>query len=296
MVNTCRPANDMSAGSLLPVTVVVPVRDEAAALGRLLPKLSCFARVIVVESSENPAGADVARRHGAEFVVFEWQGGFPKKRTWAARQCHIATEWTLFLDADEEPTAAVVAELGHVLRSTSHDGFWLAYDLFFLGRRLRFGVPQRKIALIRTGRGEYERIEDRNWTDLDMEVHEHIVVRGSVGKIKARLLHREEKTVPSYCHRHADYAAWEARRYLALQEAAGTTNAPVLTVRQRVKYRIITAWWFPAVYFLFQYVVRLGFLDGVPGLLFAQLKAAYFVAVQAAIVQRDPKLSRGDET
>jgi hypothetical protein len=118
-----------------------------------------------------------------------------------------------------------------------------------------------------------------------MEMHEPLVNQGTVGRIAARLLHREEKTVQAYCRQHADYAAWEARRHLSLRAAAKTSSTPSLTLRQRVKYRTLAALWFPARYFLLQNVVRLGFLDGRPGLLFAELKAAYFVAVQAAILQ-----------
>jgi hypothetical protein len=271
--------------SRLPITAVIPVRDETEALRRLLPRLARFARVIVVESALNGAVAAVASDYGAEFKVFAWPGGYPKKRTWAVRTSNIDTEWVLFLDADEEPTEEVLAEWESVLPSTRHSGFWLSYDLFFLGQRLRHGIPQRKLALVRRGCGEYERIEDPGWTDLDMEVHEHLVIDGTVGQMRSRLLHREEKTVQAYGRRHADYAAWEAQRYLALSHDPGLSEGRHLTRRQGLKYRVLMAWWFPAAYFVCQYFLRLGFLDGRRGLLYSTLKAGYFAQVQAAIIQ-----------
>lgn len=287
-----RSDESRSSTERLPITVVIPVRDESPALSRLLPRLRRFARVIVVESSANETSATIAEQHGADFKVFTWTGGYPKKRAWAARTSGIETEWLLFLDADEEPTERVLAEWETVLPSTPHNGFWLSYDLFFLGKQLRHGIPQRKLALVRTGSGEYERIDDPGWTNLDMEVHEHIVVDGSVGQMAHRLLHREDKTVAAYCHRHADYAAWEAQRHLALTEAWNTSQGRRLTQRQRLKYRILTAWWFPAAYFIVQYIFRFGFIDGRRGLLYATLKAGYFAQVQAAIIQL--KRSRGN--
>ncbi len=76
------------------------------------------------------------------------------------RTCDIATEWILFLNTDEEPTTAFNAKLKRVLLTTTHNRFFLAYDLFFLGRRLRFGMPQRKVSLVCSGSGEYEQIDD----------------------------------------------------------------------------------------------------------------------------------------
>lgn len=269
----------------LPVTVVIPARSEALRLKRLLPLLADFARVVVVESQADPDSEAAAARHGADFMVFEWQGGHPKKRTWALLHASILTEWTLFLDADEEPTPRFIAELRLVLPTTRHAGFWIQYDTMFLGRLLRHGVPQRKLALVRTGKGEYEQIDDRKWTSLDMEVHEHLIVQGSVASLRARCIHREDKSIDDYCRRHAEYAAWEGRRYLALP-TRGSQEWRRLTTRQQVKYGLLTSALLPAAYFLFAYVMRLGFLDGRPGLLHATLKASYFAQIQAAILQQ----------
>ena len=274
----------------LPVTVIVPVRREPDQLAELLPLLQEFDRVIVVESGDDDATRRITEASGAEFVVFDWPGGYPKKRTWAARTCRIKTPWILFLDADERPTAALVKELRTTLPRAEVAGFWLTYDTVFLGQRLRFGIPQRKLALVRNGAGEYERIDDPGWTDLDMEVHEHLVVHGPTGAIRSHLIHLDAKTIEAYVRRHGAYATWEAGRYEALR--SDSARWADLTMRQRLKYRLLATPIFPLIYLGLHYVTRLGFLDGANGLRFALLKAGYFSEVGAKIAEQRQRTGR----
>ncbi|MCE9630036.1 MAG: glycosyltransferase family 2 protein [Planctomycetia bacterium] len=279
-----KPQVDHAASpALLPVTVILPVRREPAQVADVLPLLGTFERVIVVESTDDPVTRELASRHGADFRVFSWAGGYPKKRTWAARKCDVTTPWILFLDADERPTTGFIEELRRTLPQTDAAGFWLTYDMVFLGRRLRFGIPQRKLALMRTGAGAYEPIDDPGWTDLDMEVHEHLVVDGAVGVIRAPLVHLDCKTIDAYVRRHNTYATWEARRHAALSNKPERWRE--LTLRQRVKYRLVGSPVFPPLYFVLQYFLRLGFLDGGVGARFALLKAGYFAQVGAKIAE-----------
>lgn len=269
--------------ALLPATVILPVRREGTQLASLLSTLKSFERVVVVDSDDDPTTRELADSHGADYMVFRWQGGYPKKRTWALRNAEIITPWVLFLDADEVPTESFLVELQQTLPRSRAVGYWLRYDTLFLGRRLRFGVRQRKLALVRYGAGEYEAIADPGWTDLDMEVHEHLVVNGTVDEIRASLIHQDCKTIDGYVRRHSAYATWEARRFHELQ--ANPEGKSRLTRRQRVKYALAENPLFPLIYFILQYIVRLGFLDGAQGLRFALLKAGYFAEVSAKIAE-----------
>jgi len=266
----------------LDVTVIVPVKDDAALLPELLSGLKDFARVVVVDSSHDPATQRIAAEYGADVLVFAWDGQYPKKRNWALANAKITTNWILFLDADERVTPPFVGALRATLPTTTHAGFWLRYNTFFLGKELRHGVPQRKLALVQNGHGEYERIDEQHWSALDMEIHEHLIVRGTTAELAARLIHLDARSIHKYCVRHAEYASWEARRYLRLR---ATTQPRALTFRQRVKYAVLTWSGFPLAYFVLQYIVRLGFLDGRAGILFAMLKMGYFAQVQAKIAE-----------
>ena len=267
----------------LPLTVVVPVRNEARNLPACLASIPAGVAVVVVDSGSQDETATIARGAGAEVLDFRWPGGFPKKRSWVLMNHSFATPWVLFLDADERLTPAFVAALPAALARTDIAGFWLNYHNHFMGRVLRHGVPQRKLALIRVGAGLFERIDDDRWSGLDMEVHEHPVLSGPAGEIGPALEHEDFRGLAKHIDRHNDYSSWEARRWEAL--GADPAAWAALTPRQRLKYRNLPHWWFAPAYFLAAYIVRGGFLDGGAGLAYAFLKFVYFAEVRLKILE-----------
>ena len=267
------------------VTVVIPVKDEAANLPECLGRLGGFRDIVVVDSGSTDGTPDIARAHGAEVVDFRWDGRFPKKRNWLLRNRDFATPWVLFLDADEFVTEAFKAELGRVLPESPHSGYWLNYDRWFLGRRLRHGDEFVKLALFRPEAGEYERIEEARWSGLDMEIHEHPVLEGSSGEITSPIEHNEYRGLRHYIAKHNEYSSWEAARYrqlMAGDSAAGEAWRR-LTPRQQSKYRHLAKWWAAPVYFLRGYLGKRGFLDGAAGFHFALMKAVYFYQIRLKI-------------
>lgn len=269
--------------AVLPVTVVVPVKNEERNLPRCLAALGGFAHVLVVDSSSTDGTVAIAKAAGAEVIDFHWTGGFPKKRNWVLQTYDFKTDWVLFLDADELVTPAFVSALADALRRPDVVGYWLNYENHFLGRTLRHGVPQRKLALFRVGAGLYERIDDRGWSSLDMEVHEHPILDGPVSALPERIIHHDYRGMDHYLGRHNAYSTWEAQRYCALVRDPVAWGA--LTDRQRLKYANLRRWWFAPAYFLVTYVVRAGFLDGWAGFVHAALKLAYFFEVRLKIME-----------
>jgi glycosyltransferase involved in cell wall biosynthesis len=259
----------------LPVTVAIPVRNEERNLPLCLERLGRFERVIVLDSCSTDRTAEIARSAGADVLEFRWNGQFPKKRNWYLRNNRVDTPWVFFLDADEFVDDRFCDELERTLPSTSHSGFWINYTNWFMGRELRYGDANRKLALFRAGAGEYERILEDSWSNLDMEVHEHPVLSGTIGEIGARIDHRDYRGLDHWFRKHNDYSTWEARRLIALRRE-GLEAHPELTARQLRKYRSVGKWWLPGAYFANAYFGRRGFLDGYPGFVFACCKASYF--------------------
>ncbi len=276
------PMTGRSPPAVLPVSVVVPVKNEERNLSRCLASLDQFAEIIVVDSRSGDRTCEIARSAGATVVVFDWNGRFPKKRNWLLLNHPPRSPWVLFLDADEAVTPAFCEELAHAIADPGTDGYWLNYTNYFLGRRLRYGVAQKKLALFRPGKGLYERIEEDNWSKLDMEVHEHPVIDGRVGEIRSPIEHNDDRGLADFIDRHRDYAAWEARRALAL-EGSVLSNKDVLTRRQIFKYRYVARWWYPWCYFAYAYIIKRGFLDGAAGFHYAAYKTWYFSTVRLMI-------------
>src|ERR1700747_3573622 len=96
----CRVSNLGPPSQVLPVTAIVPVRNEARHLARCLEALRDVAEVYVVDSQSTDETCAIARSFGAKVAQFHYPGGWPKKRQWAMDSLPIASEWILLLDAD----------------------------------------------------------------------------------------------------------------------------------------------------------------------------------------------------
>jgi glycosyltransferase involved in cell wall biosynthesis len=266
----------------IPVSVVVPVKNEERNLRRCLERLGRFVEVIVIDSMSTDATPDIAKCFGVRLLQFQWDGRYPKKRNWVLVNHKLAAGWVLFLDADEVVDERFCDEVTAAVASGRFNGFWLNYANYFLGRRLSHGVPQKKLALFKVGRGCYERIDELAWSKLDMEVHEHPIIDGNVGEIKAVIEHHDFQGIGKFIDRHRDYAIWEALRILLLERQGGKGEKE-LTDRQKFKYSNIERAWYPWAYFVYTYIVRCGFLDGSAGAYYAFYKAWYFLTIRLLI-------------
>lgn len=278
--------------SRLPVTIVIPCKNEALNLPECLRALGdSFHEVVVVDSNSSDDTPGIASRSGAVLLNFCWDGRFPKKRNWVLRNYKFNTTWVLFLDADERVTAAFIADLRRNLADTDKVAFWLRFNNWFLGQPLRYGDPFRKLALFRVGHGEYEQFPEEYWSHLDMEVHEHPILDGPIGVIESALEHRDFHGIEHYRRKHRAYAQWEARRFRWFNTAPKEAWRS-LTNRQKFKYRNLDRWWLPWVYWFSCFVVKRGFLDGYAGWRFAIEKLRYFRSIRACILEQ--AMSRPD--
>lgn len=273
----------------IPVSVVIPVRNEEANLAECLQHLRAFDEIIVVDSGSTDATCQIASDNGAAVIQFQWNGSYPKKRNWVLLNHRLRNAWVFFLDADELVTEEFCDELRIAIEQGRHDAFWLRYTNYFLGRPLKHGDPQRKLALFKVGKGLYEKIEEDSWSNLDMEVHEHPVVDGLVGEIRAPIDHRDGRGVAKFIQRHQDYALWEAKRTLQLRQSEPMVWKE-LTPRQRKKYRHIDKWWFASAYFVASYIFRRGFLDGQAGFAYAFYKLWYFWTIRLLIKEQGTRV------
>ncbi|MEL6687508.1 MAG: glycosyltransferase family 2 protein [Pseudomonadota bacterium] len=267
------------------VTVVIPVRNEQANLPRCLAALKRFDNIVVVDSGSTDNTQQIARDAGAKILDFQWNGTFPKKRNWVLMNHTPDTPWVLFLDADEIVSDEFVNALENAIQDDSKAGYWLNYTLYFQGKRLQHGVPQRKLALFRVGSGLFEKIDEDGWSKLDMEIHEHPIIEGEIGEISAEIDHQDYRGLARFIERHLDYAKWEAKRVALLGDLNAPENAS-LTRRQKFKYGNFDRWWYASVYFVYQYIVKRGLFDGRAGYHYAYYKAWYFRTIRQLILEQ----------
>jgi glycosyltransferase involved in cell wall biosynthesis len=282
-----------TASSLLPLTAIIPVRNEAHNLARCLESLKSIGEVYVIDSQSTDETVAIARSYGAKVVQFEYAGGWPKKRQWAMDTLPLAYDWILLLDADEVLTAALTNEIATAIRDPHIDGYYIALQIYFLGRQLRHsGASFWKLSLFRKGLGRFEcRLQDQDASMADMEVHEHIVVNGATRQLGHPLTHHNVESLSRYILKHNEYSNWEARVWCdGRRDKSDEDIKPSLwgTQAQRRRWLRRHFLWMPGsplAFFLYKYLLSFGFLDGVPGLIYCAMQGIQFFHIKAKIYE-----------
>ena len=279
----------------LPVSVIIPVRNEAKNLPRCLAALTEVGEVYVIDSQSTDETLEVACAHGAHGVQFHFQGGWPKKRQWAMNTLPLAYDWILLLDADEVLTPELSEEIRNAIANSNAQtpaihGYFIQLRTSFLGRVLYHGdVGLWKLSLFRRGKGRYEcRLKDQDASMADMEVHEHVVVDGATARLRHPLIHHNLESLSRYIRKHDEYSNWESR--VLLQPGADAELPPSLrgTQAQRrrwLKRKLFAVPGSPVLLFLYRYIFRFGFLDGVPGLIYCGFQAVQMFHTKAKIYE-----------
>jgi len=278
------------------LSVVIITYNEEANIGRTLASVAPLVRdgqgeIIVVDSGSTDRTVEIARQHGAKVFIEAWKGYAAQKNSAIEKACG---DWILSLDADEEAETRLVEELQNFLfpspealrhqsarlqrlkqfkylysRRTWNQmraraqqdgnpegyfvafaGFWIRRRNFFLGRWIKHGgfCPDPKLRLFRRGTAQFE----------NRAVHEDVRLEGGVtGELKGALIHHSYPTLTDFIEHMNRYSSLGA-------EMTGPRGFILIDIVLR-----------PAATFLYNYVLRLGFLDGREGLLLHLYHAAY---------------------
>jgi glycosyltransferase involved in cell wall biosynthesis len=288
--------------SLLPVSVLVPIRNEAANLPRCLASVAWADEIIVVDSQSTDGSIALATAAGAQVVQFHFNGIWPKKKNWALANLPFRHEWVLILDADEVMPASAAAEIGELLDRDGAGcaGFWINRRFMFMGGWLRHAYyPNWNLRLFRHRLGRYERLVQGATNSGDNEVHEHIVVAGATGRLRGEMDHYAFPSIDVFIEKHNRYSNWEARLEVeqGLQSAGRPLQSAAVDLRRRLKRWSRRLPFRPTLRFLYVYLVQRGFLDGARGYYFARLHAVYeFMSVaKAAELKMQRATSAPDE-
>jgi len=276
---------------IIPVSVIVPTRNEAENLARCLESVRGFGEVYVIDSQSEDATVEIARSYGAKVVQFFYKGGWPKKRQWALDNLPLAHDWVLLIDADEILTPQFVAEIAGKIADLSIDGYYAKLQMFFLNRQLRFsGASFWKMSLFRHGRGRYEcRLKNQDISMADMEIHEHVLIDGRTAMLKNPIIHHNVTSLSRYTLKHNEYSTWEAKVWL--NEEKHARLRPSLFGVQAQRRRWLKKYFLgvpgsPGLFFFYKYIFCLGFLDGVPGLIYCLYQGTQILHIKAKIYEQ----------
>jgi len=211
--------------------------------------LRCCEEILVVDSGSTDRTVEIAQKLDARVIESPWPG-YAKQKNLAAAQA--ANDWILSLDADETLSEALEGEILQLRKGAPEfDAYTMPRMAQYLGRWILHSgwYPDRKVRL-------YNR-ERATW--VGEFVHESVKVNGTVGHLKSNILHYTCESLSEHVRTIDRYTTLAAQELVARGEHAGW-------------HRLIFE---PGWTFLRTYLFQLGFLDGLEGLMIANMAAMY---------------------
>jgi glycosyltransferase involved in cell wall biosynthesis len=227
------------------LTAVVLTKNEEQKIKRCLQSLDWVDEILVIDDSSTDRTVELAKRMRAK-VERHRLTTFSEQRNWALGR--VKTEWVLFVDADEEVTPELAAEMKTAIKDARFVGYRFPRKNLIFGKWIEHTgwYPDYQLHLFRTKKGRYVR-----------SVHEQVEIEGTVGDLHQSLLHYNYDSIDQYLSKLARYTELAAKSRLAAGEKFDWQQA-------------ISK---PTGEFLRRYLAEEGFKDGIHGLALSLLQA-----------------------
>jgi glycosyltransferase involved in cell wall biosynthesis len=279
-----------------PLSVLVPVKNEAANLRDCLDSVSFAQEIVVVDSGSTDGTEALAEAAGARVIQFAWNGKLPRKKNWALENVPWKHEWVLIIDADERITPKLEREIRQAICRADVDGFYLNRRFWFLDGWINHCgyFPSWNLRLFRHRLGRYEQIEiGSDIPSGDNEVHEHVLLNGRVEYLSTPMEHYAFPDIATFIEKHDRYSSWEAAAWRKLYSAnekslPATPFGTALERKRWLKRAAMQIPFRPSLRFLYHYVWKQGFRDGYRGWVLSRLLAGY----ERMIVSKERELRK----
>lgn len=224
------------------VTVIIPTFNEEKYIQDCLHSVSFANQIIVVDSFSTDETVSIAKKFNCEIIQRKFDNFSNQKNA----AIHLAkSDWILFVDADERVTQKLQFEIKETIKNASHSAYKIRFPHFYMNRFL-YHTENKVVRLVKNESVSFEG-----------EVHEKLIHKGSVGVLKNFMLHYTYKGLFHYINKKDSYAWFQAKM-------AKDKNKSATYIHLLFK---------PFYRFLHTYIIRRGFLDGIPGLAVATIDA-----------------------
>lgn len=229
------------------ISAVIICKNEEDNIAGAIESLLWANEILIVDSYSTDSTIAIAKNYPVKIVARAFDN-YSNQRNWAID--HTSNEWVIMLDADERVTEPLQKEIMNLLSaSPAHSAYKIFRKNYFMGKRVRFSGWQNDgvVRLFNKSECRYS----------DKQVHEELVVPGPVGKLRQKMLHYTYRDLPHYLDK------WNSYSWLAAKDRLGRKKK--ITI-----YHLAVK---PAIWFLIQYILKLGILDGKVGFTICSLAA-----------------------
>ncbi|MBC8414603.1 MAG: glycosyltransferase family 2 protein [Nitrospira sp.] len=246
----------------LPLSVCIISFNESANIGRCLESVwEIASEIVVVDSHSTDDTVAIAESFGAVVYREKWMGHVAQKNS-ALKKC--TQPWILSLDCDEEVSDELKNNLAEALKSEEHTGYSINRRTYCFGKWIRYSCyPDWNTRLSRKDTAIWE----------GHDPHDMLKVSGKTGRMRGDILHYSYKNLEDYYSKTVAYAVIGAESYIKTGRKGG----------------LLKLIFNPIAGFLKHYFLKLGFLDGVQGLILATGNFYYTFLKYSIIWERKNK-------
>lgn len=234
------------------ISLVMITKNEEKNIAKSLESVKGLVNeIIVVDSGSTDNTNKIAQSYGAKIFKRPFDN-FSAQKNYALSLA--MNEWVLHLDADEVLSEQLKQEINKTIENTEYDGFVLTRENFFLGRKMKHsGLDKEdRLRLAKKSLSKY----------VGGIIHEELVVNGKVGKLNNVFYHYTCPNLDGYFNKFEQY----------------TTFGALKMADKNKKAKIVDIIFRPPFEFIKRYILKLGFLDGFEGFVWAVLGSYYSFA------------------
>ena len=224
------------------LSVIIPTYNEELYLEKALRSVRFADEIIVVDSMSTDKTVAIAEKYNCKVISRKFDN-FSNQKNHALQ--YATGEWILFIDADERIPNPLQQEILSTIASGKHAGYKLNFPHFYMNRFLYHHSDN------------VTRLVIKKKCHFEGSVHEKLIVEGTIGKLENPVLHFTYKGLQHYISKKDSYAWFQAEQMLNKGK-----KATYFHLAFKPFYRFFNS-----------YVLRGGFMDGIPGLTVATINA-----------------------
>src|SRR5579875_1041217 len=229
------------------LSVAMIARNEEKNLPRTLESVRWADEIVIVDSGSVDRTPEIAKSFEARHFFNRDFKGHPEQKTIAIDKC--TSDWILLLDADEVVSSELAKEIQETITNPKYDAYWIPRLNLFMDRWIRHGgfYPDHKLRLWRRGTARME---------TGVGPHGTPQYAGPKGTLKHDLIHY---AYPDFAHYLSHMNDYSSENVAVLVERGKASSLPGF-----LRLALLN----PMATFIKNYFFRLGFLDGVAGLIY----------------------------